>query len=73
MIAQTITYGVFSAAVQDQDFTLDNLADAIPDTNPFLKRMLETLTTQGKLDLKELGVGQLVDLLRQSRSSSDYA
>jgi len=71
MIAQTITYGAFSAAVQNQreqppkEFSLDKLADFIPDTNTFLKRMLETLTTQGKLDLDELGVGELVDLLRQ--------
>lgn len=71
MIAQTITYGAFSAAVQNQReqppkaFSLDKLPDFIPDTNTFLKRMLETLTTQGKLDLDELGVGDLVDLLRQ--------
>lgn len=71
MIAQTITYGAFSAAVQNQreqppkEFSLDKLADFIPDTNTFLKRMLETLTTQGRLDLDELGVGELVDLLRQ--------
>lgn len=71
MIAQTITYGAFSAAVQSQreqppkEFSLDKLADFIPATNIFLKRMLETLTTQGRLDLDELGVGELVDLLRQ--------
>lgn len=65
MIAQTITYGVFSAAVQNQDITLETLADFIPDTNRFLKEMLSTLTTEGELDLSELGVGQLVDLLYQ--------
>lgn len=71
MIAQTITYGAFSAAVQNQreqppkEFSLDKLAEFIPDTNTFLKRMLETLTMQGQLDLDELGVGELVDLLRQ--------
>ncbi len=71
MIAQTITYGAFSAAVQSQreqpprEFSLEKLPDFIPDTNTFLKRMLETLTTQGNLDLDELGVGALVDLLRQ--------
>lgn len=65
MIAQTITYGVFLAAVQSGTISLDNLPDFIPDTNPFLKRMLEALTTQGALDLDELGVGQLVDLLSQ--------
>lgn len=71
MIAQTITYGAFSAAVQSQreqpaqPFTLAQLADFIPDTNSFLKRMLHTMTTQGQLDLDELGVGELIDLLRQ--------
>ena len=66
MIAQTITYGVFSAAVQSGKISLDNLSDFIPDTNRFLKSMLKTLTTQGGLDLDELGVGQLVDLLDQT-------
>lgn len=66
MIAQTVTYGVFSAAVQSNAITIDNLADFIPDTNRFLKQMLETLTTQGGLDLDELGIGQLVELLRQT-------
>lgn len=65
MIAQTITYGVFSAAVQSRQVELAHLAENIPSTNRFLKRMLETLTTQGGLDLDELGVGQLIELLRQ--------
>ena len=65
MIAQTITYGVFSAAVQSQNMTLEKLSDFIPDTNRFLKNMLATLTTEGALDLDELGVGQLVELLGQ--------
>lgn len=65
MIAQTITSGVFSAAVQNQRLSLADLPQFIPNTNPFLKRMLETLTDQGGLDLDELGVGELVDLLRQ--------
>jgi type I restriction-modification system DNA methylase subunit len=64
-VAQTITYGVFSAAVQNNEFTLDKLPDAIPNTNPLLKQMLRDLTTEGELDLDELGVGELVDLLHQ--------
>lgn len=65
MIAQTITYGVFSAAVQSNEVSLESLANFVPDTNPFLQQMLRTLTSEGGLDLDELGVGQLVDLLRQ--------
>lgn len=65
MIAQTITSGAFSAAVQNQNLSLAELPQFIPHTNPFLRRMLETLTEQGGLDLDELGVGDLVNLLRQ--------
>jgi hypothetical protein len=66
MVAQTVAYGLFSAAAQSGDLTYDRMVELIPSTNPFLKDLLGELTTQGAVDLEELGVGQLVDLLRQT-------
>ncbi len=65
MYAQTVTYGLFSArATQEGDFAVQDVAALIPNTNPFLKELLEELTTQDAVDLDELGVGQLVQLLQ---------
>ena len=66
MVAQTVAYGLFSAATQSDDLTYDRMVELIPSTNPFLKDLLAELTTQGAVDLEELGVGQLVELLRQT-------
>ena len=69
MVAQTVAYGLFSAATQSDDLTYDRLVELIPSTNPFLKDLLAELTAQGAVDavdLEELGVGQLVELLRQT-------
>lgn len=66
MVAQTVAYGLFSAATESEDLTYDRMVELIPDTNPFLKDLLAQLTTEGAVDLEELGVGQLVDLLRQT-------
>jgi hypothetical protein len=66
MVAQTVAYGLFSAATQSGDLTYDRMVELIPSTNPFLKDLLAELTTQGVVDLEELGVGQLVALLRQT-------
>lgn len=64
MYAQTVTYGLFSArATRSGDFAIEDVAAMIPNTNPFLRELLEQLTTQGTVDLDELGVGQLVTLL----------
>ena len=65
MVAQTIAYGLFSAATQTDDLTFDRVVELIPNTNPFLKDLLAELTTQS-VDLEELGVDQLVELLRQT-------
>ena len=65
MYAQTVTYGLFTArATQSGEFAIENVAAMIPNTNPFLRELLEELTTQESVDLDELGVGQLVDLLK---------
>ncbi|MEA3340648.1 MAG: hypothetical protein U9R15_11830, partial [Chloroflexota bacterium] len=71
MVAQTIAYGLFSAATQTDDgpspgLGFDHVVELIPNTNPFLKDLLSDLTTEGAVDLDELGVDQLVELLRQT-------
>ena len=41
MVAQTVTYGLFSASATGETLTgLSNLSDLIPSTNPFLKNLL---------------------------------
>ena len=65
MMAQTVAYGLFSASTQRDELTYDRMVDLIPITNPFLKDLLAQLTTEGAVDLEELGIGQLVGLLRQ--------
>jgi len=72
MYAQTITYGLFSArASREGDFTLKNIVALIPNTNPFLKGLFEECTRIDKessksLDLEELGIIELINLLRES-------
>jgi len=66
MVAQTVAYGLFSAATQSDDLTYDRMVELIPSTNPFLKDLLAKLTEQDAVDLEELGVGQLVEMLRQT-------
>lgn len=71
MVAQTVAYGLFSAATQSGDeLDPDHLVELIPETNPFLKELLAQLTGDGGLDLQELGVDQLVDLLRRTDMSA---
>jgi len=64
MVAQTITYGLFSAAEQTPDLTYERMVELIPKTNPFLKQLLAALKEDAGLDLNELGVGPLLNLLR---------
>lgn len=69
MYAQTVTYGLFSARVTNTGkFALENVVSLVPNTNPFLRDLLEdclTLGVSGKsqIDLDELGVGELVEVL----------
>lgn len=65
MVAQTITYGLFSAAEQTDNLTYASMVEMIPPTNPFLKQLLQTLIDEANLDLSELGVGPLVNMLRE--------
>ncbi|MFC2023427.1 type ISP restriction/modification enzyme [Chloroflexota bacterium] len=67
MVAQTVAYGLFSAAAQSDELpTFEHMVETIPKTNPFLKDLLSELTTHGAVDLEELGVDQLVELLWQT-------
>lgn len=75
--AQTVTYGLLTAAIQRtdpqggrHDTTLysDMLAEVVPITNPFLREMLQTFLhiggRQGGINFDELGIQDVVDLLR---------
>jgi predicted helicase len=69
MYAQTMTYGLFTArsAKPSQHFNIQNAAECIPDTNPFLRDLFRqcfglTRKTGGRLDIEELGLSRLVEL-----------
>lgn len=69
MYAQTISYGLLTARVsRPAGLVADNLTDMVPITNPFLKELLEMFLTVGgrkdKIDFDELGVNDVVQLLR---------
>jgi len=79
MYAQTIAYGLLSARIsRPAGLVANNLADMIPDTNPFLKEMMETFLSVGGrkwndrrgrltgIDFDELGVNDVVDTLRDA-------
>jgi len=69
MYAQTMAYGLFTARASRprQVFSLKDAADAIPETNPFLRDLFRqcfglSRKGGGKLDLEELGLARLVEL-----------
>lgn len=79
--AQTITYGLFTAALSKTDMTggrhgtaliASNIIDMVPVTNPFLKEMLSTFLSiggrKGGIDFDELGIQDVVELLRGSET-----
>jgi hypothetical protein len=77
MYAQTIAYGLLSARIGRESGALvaDNAADLAPPTNPFLKELLETFLKaggrrkdgpDGGMDFDELGVGDVVEMLRRA-------
>lgn len=79
--AQTITYGLLTAAISRTDRTggggtalqADNITDMVPVTNPFLKEMLQSFLQAGGrtggLDFDELGVQDVVELLRDEEQT----
>lgn len=81
MYAQTIAYGLLSARITHPDRDKDpvkaeTLPDLIPVTNPFLKELMETFVVAGgkhrgrkkghHLDFDELGINDVVELLRRA-------
>ena len=73
MYAQTIAYGLLSASISRRSGALvaDNLKDMVPNTNPFLKELMQTFLTVGgrgnKIDFDELGINEVVALLRRTQ------
>lgn len=71
MYAQTIAYGLFSAkATHEGEFAIEDISAMIPTTNPFLRNLFEECTRIGGpqrdcLDLEELGVTELVKMLKE--------
>ena len=71
--AQTITYGLFTAAMsrtvpgEGTALIAENLSDMVPLTNPFLKELLGTFLEvggrKGHIDFDELGINDVVQLL----------
>ena len=79
--AQTITYGLLTAAISRTEISegrhgtalfAENVADIVPVTNPFLKEMLQTFLTvggrQAGIDFDELGIQDVVELLRSDET-----
>ncbi len=71
MYAQTISYGLLTARIsRPSGIIADNLTDMVPVTNPFLKELLETFLNvggrKGKIDFDELGISEVVQLLRDA-------
>lgn len=77
MYAQTVVYGLFSARCMDEsqeDFNATEAVECIPNTNPFLKGLLQEClgsdTSRSKLSFDELEVGNIVDLLLHTKTDS---
>ena len=71
MYAQTIAYGLLSARIaQPEAVGSDSLVQTIPNTNPFLRELMETFLHIGgrrnRLDFDELGISEVVVLLREA-------
>jgi hypothetical protein len=74
--AQTITYGLLTAAISRTDMSgelgtaliAENVTDMVPITNPFLREMLQEFLKvggrKGGIDFDLLGVQDVVELLR---------
>lgn len=79
MYAQTVVYGLFSARCMDttqDDFSAEEAVGCIPNTNPFLKNLMkECLGSQNnsKLSFDELEIGNVVDLLKHTKTDAIIA
>lgn len=77
MYAQTVVYGLFSARCMDssqEDFNAQEAVECIPNTNPFLKSLLQecigSQNSKSKLSFDELEVGNIVELLLHTNTDS---
>lgn len=77
MYAQTVVYGLFSARCMDEtqeDFDASEAVECIPNTNPFLKGLLQEClgsnSANSKLSFDELEIGNIVDLLLHTKTDA---
>lgn len=77
MYAQTVVYGLFSARCMDnsqENFDAQEAVECIPNTNPFLKGLLQeclgSTNSKSKLSFDELEVGNIVDLLLHTKTDA---
>lgn len=76
MYAQTVVYGLFSARCLDttqDDFSAQEAVELLPNTNPFLKNLMrECFGTESnsKLSFDELEVGNVVELLKNTKTDA---
>lgn len=70
MYAQTVAYGLFSARCMDTDdhFDPEEAIEHIPNTNPFLKKLMKECFAQNnsKLSFDELELNEVVELLKNT-------
>jgi type I restriction-modification system DNA methylase subunit len=73
MIAQTITYGLFSAKATGNNLTgIESLSESIPMTNPFLRDFFTCLTDvsgdgHDELNFDDLAIDELISMLNRSK------
>lgn len=74
MYAQTVAYGLFSARCMDTDeeFNPAEAIENIPNTNPFLKKLMKECFAQSdsKLSFDELELNEIVELLKNTDTKS---
>lgn len=76
MYAQTVVYGLFSARCMDEtqdDFDASEAVECIPNTNPFLKSLLQECLgakDKSKLSFDELEIGNIVNLLLHTQTDA---
>ena len=80
MYAQTVVYGLFSARCMDetqQDFNASEAVECIPNTNPFLKGLLQEClgsnNSSNKLSFDELEISNIVEMLLHTQTASIIA
>jgi len=71
MYAQTLAYGLFAARCQTTDnlkFSLNDVTDLIPETNPFLRGLFHEVNSPGlKKEPYFWAVDELIQLLQRAR------